>query len=86
MVMIEIILDKTKFLLQQDMITWCYRTVGLGGIISDNFVPVAKKAILLPDDWEKKGYVWALSTNSGQSHFYFTNDKDALLFTLKWLN
>ena len=37
-----------------------------------------------PDDWDQ-GRKWAVSSQFGNTTFYFDDDRDATMFSLRWV-
>ena len=70
--MIEIEFGKERYHTNDDMVVWCRENIGSGGWVFAN-----------PDDWEE-GRKWAISSQFGNTTFYFNDDKDATMFTLRW--
>lgn len=67
--MICIEFGKDRYHQQNDMILWCKDNIGSGGWQ----VPMA-----LTD------HKWKIESMFGSSFFYFRDEQDAVLFSLKW--
>jgi hypothetical protein len=70
--MIEIEFGKDRYHTNDAMIDWCRKNLGVGGWVFSN-----------PDDWDQ-GRKWAVSSQFGNTTFYFDDDRDATLFSLRW--
>ena len=60
------------------MINWCNKNIGKN--YSNEWV------WNIPDDefWATTGHVWAIQGSFGNTAFYFRNEADATLFSLRW--
>ena len=71
--MIQIEFGKDRYHTIDVMINWCRNNIsGFGGWVFAD-----------PDDWDQ-GRKWAISSQFGNTTFYFNDDKDATMFTLRW--
>lgn len=61
---------RDRFHQHQDMIRWCYQHCGKGGYHAFS-----------KDDNAR----WSVDTMFGNTHFFFKEEKDVVLFTMKWL-
>ena len=68
--MIELSLNRDYYHLQEKMYAWCQENLGLGGWSA---VPTAHNDVQ-----------WGVASAFGNTHFYFRNESDATLFSLKW--
>jgi hypothetical protein len=68
--------SKDHYHLQGEMETWC------GQHISKN-PPYSNWVYSKPTDWEGMGN-WCMTSAFGSTFFYFRNESDAIMFTLKW--
>lgn len=66
-------LDKEYYHKQGEMIKWCLENVGEGGWLHRD------------DPAEDSPFKWELYSMFGNLQFTFYDDKDATLFSLKWL-
>ena len=64
------------YLLQGEMEKWCERH------ICEN-PPYTNWVYSKPTEWEGLGN-WCMASAFGTTFFYFKNESDATLFTLKW--
>lgn len=62
---------KDRFHEQEAMISWCRKNLGTGGW---------NKSLVLNDDTR-----WRVDSMFGNTHFWFKQERDYLLFCLKWL-
>lgn len=65
-------LGRDRYHLQDEMVAWCRENVGLGSWW--NSLPA------LP-----AGQDWSIQCIFGRTTFWFKQDSDAVLFSLKWL-
>jgi len=71
--MIQIEFGKDRYHTNDVMINWCRKNIdGFGGWVYAD-----------PGDWHE-GRKWAVSSMFGNTTFYFNDDKDATMFTLRW--
>ena len=71
--MIEIEFGKDRYHTNDAMVDWCRKNIdGFGGWVYAN-----------PGDWDE-GRKWAISSQFGNTTFYFNDDRDATVFTLRW--
>jgi hypothetical protein len=71
--MIQIEFGKDRYHTNDVMINWCRNNIsGFGGWVFAD-----------PDDWDQ-GRKWAVSSQFGNTTFYFDDDRDATLFSLRW--
>ncbi len=69
-------LGKDHYHLQSNMEAWCTQHIGKNPRYT-NWV------YSQPKDWEGLG-TWCMNSAFGTTFFYFKNESDATLFTLKW--
>ena len=67
---------KDKYHLQYDMEKWCKEHIGKNPLYT-SWVSGE------PRSWEGMG-TWCMSTMFGTTFFYFKEEKDAVLFALRW--
>jgi hypothetical protein len=72
--MIEIELGKDRFHLNKEMESWCVENIGRNS--PGNWV------FANPDNWHERK--WAMSSQFGNTTFYFRDEQDAILFSLRW--
>jgi hypothetical protein len=70
--MIEIEFGKDRYHTIRTMERWCVDNIGVGGWVYSD-----------PNDWDQ-GRKWAISSQFGNTTFYFADDQDATMFTLRW--
>jgi hypothetical protein len=70
--MIEIVFEKDRYHTIGTMERWCRENIGVGGWVYAD-----------PKDWEEERK-WAMSSAFGRTTFYFRDDEDATMFTLRW--
>jgi hypothetical protein len=61
---------KDRYHQQEDMIRWCKTTLGKGGW---------GQSLVLGDNR------WRVDSMFGSTHFWFKEERDYLLFTLRWM-
>lgn len=61
---------KDRYHQQEDMIRWCKTTLGKGGW---------GQSLVLGDNR------WRVDCMFGNTHFWFKEERDYLLFTLRWM-
>ncbi len=66
--LIELQFDKDRYHLQRDMVQWCEQNLGPGGYTG-------------VDPYTS---TWSWNSMFGSTFFYFKNERDATLFSLKW--
>jgi hypothetical protein len=66
---------KDQYHLQGKMQNWCTSQFGPGNWISEREVK----------DWTGMQVNWTIHSMFGNTYFSFQNEKDAILFALKWL-
>ena len=71
--MIEVVFEKDRYHNIRTMETWCRENIGVGGWVYSD-----------PKDWEEERK-WAITSIFGRTTFYFIDDKDATMFTLRWV-
>jgi hypothetical protein len=71
--MIEVVFEKDRYHTIGTMERWCAENIGLGGWVYGD-----------PDDWEEGKRKWAITSIFGRTTFYFKDDEDATMFTLRW--
>lgn len=69
--MTELALDRKYYHLHTEMIEWARKNIGTGGWRRPN---------------TERGDTWGLIIAFGHQQWYFINEKDAMIFTLKWIN
>jgi hypothetical protein len=70
MELIRLSFGKDRFHEQRDMLSWCEKNLGLGGYYAFTKDPENAR--------------WAIESMFGNTHFFFRNPKDAVLFGLIW--
>lgn len=70
MELIRFSFGKDRFHEQMDMIKWCEKKLGSGGYYAFTKDPENAK--------------WSIDSMFGNTHFFFKNPKDAVLFGLTW--
>ena len=70
MELIRFSFGKDRYHQQLDMIEWCEKNIGTGGYYSFTRNPETAK--------------WAIESMFGNTHFFFSDPKAALLFSLTW--
>ena len=70
--MIQIEFGKDRYHTNDAMINWCRQNLGFGGWVYGN-----------PNDWDE-GRKWAISSQFGNTTFYFSDEGTASLFILRW--
>lgn len=69
---IKVTITKDRFHEQDAMVEWCKKTLGPGGW---------NTSLVL----NNKGEQWRVDSIFGSTHFWFKQERDYLLFALKWL-
>lgn len=70
MELIRISFGKDRYHEHLEMISWCEKNLGKGGYYSFTKNPETAK--------------WAIESMFGNTHFFFRDSKDAVLFGLTW--
>jgi hypothetical protein len=71
-------LDRRHYHLQNAMTKWCEDNIGQN--------PTYRNWVYSePNNWEGLGN-WCIASMFGYTFFYFKNESDAIIFTLKWCN
>ncbi len=70
MELIRLSFGKDRFHEQRDMLSWCEENFGDGGYYSFTKNPDTAR--------------WSIDSMFGNTHFFFRDSKDAVLFGLKW--
>ena len=71
MELIRISFGKDRYHEQSDMTSWCEKNIGDGGYYAFTKNPEESR--------------WAIESMFGNTHFFFCNPNDAVLFSLKWV-
>lgn len=73
----RIIVERDRYHLIDDIMTWCKKNIGEGGRVFD-IDPLSVYSINWGED------LWVVKTTFGVSIFAFRESKHALLFALRW--
>lgn len=72
----RIIIDRDRYHMLDDIMTWCSKNIGAGGRVES--LVVGMHSINWGED------LWVVKTTFGVSTFAFRDNKDAVLFALRW--
>ena len=77
-VVIQVNLGREYYIDQDKIFTWCSQNFGAG---FQNF----GKGVRWKNDSEMMASRWSISINFGVQTYYFADEQDAILFSLKWV-